>query len=72
MVHVDLHLARSLWSSASLLLSACNWGGKDDASDSGSTPPPATAPTRGQLLTKPAPLVKSYSTTDILALLGRK
>jgi hypothetical protein len=52
------------------LLSACNWGGKDDASDSGSTPPPATGPMRGQLLTKPAPLVKSYSTTDILALLG--
>ena len=56
-----------------LLLSACNWGGsKGDASDNNppTTTPPASAPTRGQLLTKPAPLVKSYSTTDVLALLG--
>lgn len=50
-----------------LLLGACG-GGKDDASDS--NPPPATTPQRGALLTKPAPLVKSYSTTDLLALLG--
>jgi hypothetical protein len=50
-----------------LLLSACNWGGKDDASDSG-TPP--TAPPRGALLVAPAPLVKSYSPNDLLALLG--
>lgn len=49
-----------------LLLSACNRGGKDDAPAT----PPATTPTRGTLLTKPAPLVKSYSTTDILGLLG--
>jgi pimeloyl-ACP methyl ester carboxylesterase len=58
-----------------VLLSAC--GGKDDASDStppATTPPPVTtpppAPVRGELLTKPAPLVKAYSTTDLLALLG--
>jgi Prolyl oligopeptidase family len=49
-----------------VLLSACNRGGKDDAPAT----PPATTPTRGTLLTKPAPLVKSYSTTDILGLLG--
>jgi len=63
-----LNLPRSFPLIVSLfLLSACNWGGKDDASDS---TPPAATPTRGQLLTKPAPLVKSYSTTDLLALLG--
>jgi hypothetical protein len=57
---------------AVLLLGAC--GGKDHASDSGSTAPPVTtppaAPQRGTLLTKPAPLVKSYSPTDLLALLA--
>jgi hypothetical protein len=54
-----------------LLLGACKWGGKDDASDS-SSPPPTTPsqPQRGALLTRPAPLVKSYSTSDLLALLG--
>ncbi len=52
------------------LLSACHGGGKDNASDSGSTTPPPTAPPRGELLTKPAPLVKSYSGTDILGLLS--
>ena len=55
-----------------LLLAACG-GGKDDASDTTpppTTPPPATTPTRGELLTKPAPLVKAYSTTDLLTLLG--
>jgi dipeptidyl aminopeptidase/acylaminoacyl peptidase len=51
-----------------LLLSACNFGSKDDASDS--TPPPASQPQRGALLVSPAPLVKSYSTSDLLALLG--
>src|ERR1700759_2131121 len=54
-----------------LLLSACNWGGKDDASDSGTPPPTQPAqPQRGALLTKPAPLVKSYSPDDLLALLA--
>lgn len=48
-----------------LALSACNFGSKDDASDS-----PASQPQRGALLVKPAPLVKSYSTGDLLALLG--
>src|SRR6202171_994439 len=48
-----------------LLLSAC--GGKDNASDS-STPP--SPPKRGALLISPAPLVKSYSTGDLLGLLG--
>src|ERR1700761_6131182 len=50
-----------------LFIGACHWGSKDDASD---TTPPASAPMRGQLLTKPAPLVKSYSPTDLLGLLG--
>ncbi len=51
-----------------LLLTACG-GGKDNASDSGSmTPPPI--PQRGALLIKPAPLVKSYSTSDLLGLLA--
>jgi hypothetical protein len=48
-----------------LLLSAC--GGKDNASDS-SMPP--SQPKRGALLISPTPLVKSYSTGDLLALLG--
>jgi len=65
-----LNLARTFPLIVSLLLvSACNWGGgKDDASDS--NPPPAAAPQRGELLTKPAPLVKSYSPADLLTLLG--
>jgi hypothetical protein len=48
-----------------LLLSACNSGGKDNASGSGSTPPQ-----RGALLTMPPTRLASYSTGDILALLG--
>jgi alpha/beta superfamily hydrolase len=51
-------------------LTACNWGGKDDASDPGTPPITPAPPQRGALLTKPAPLVKSYSTADLLALLG--
>jgi len=47
-----------------VLVTACG-GSKDDASDSNST-----QPQRGALLTKPVPLVKSYSTSDLLALLG--
>ena len=55
-----------------VLLSACNFGGKDSASDSNSTPTPApqTQPQRGALLTKPPALLASYSTGDLLALLG--
>jgi pimeloyl-ACP methyl ester carboxylesterase len=49
-----------------LTLGACG-GGKDNASDSS---PASVPPQRGALLTKPAPLVKSYSTADVLALLG--
>jgi hypothetical protein len=48
-----------------LLLSAC--GGKDNASDSST---PASQPKRGALLVSPTPLAKSYSTGDLLALLG--
>ena len=55
---------------ALLLLSACNWGGKDKASDSNPALAPQTQPQRGALLTKPPTLVRSYSTADLLALLG--
>ena len=48
-----------------LLLSAC--GGKDNASDFST---PQSQPKRGALLISPTPLVKSYSTGDLLALLG--
>jgi alpha/beta superfamily hydrolase len=51
-----------------LLLGACNWGGKDNAS--GSSTPPPSQPQRGTLLNKPPPLVQSYSTSDLLGLLG--
>jgi hypothetical protein len=53
-----------------LFVSACNWGGKDNASDSNPAPAPVTQPQRGSLLTKPPTLVQSYSTADLLALLG--
>jgi alpha/beta superfamily hydrolase len=49
-----------------LLLSAC--GGKDNASMP--TPAPQTQPQRGALLTKPPALLASYSTGDLLALVG--
>ncbi len=53
-----------------VLFGGCKWGGKDNASDSGSpSTPPATQPQRGALLTSPPPLVASYSTGDLLALL---
>lgn len=51
-------------------LGACHWGGKDNASDMGSSPAPASEPQRGSLLSAPPPLVKSYSISDLLALLG--
>jgi Prolyl oligopeptidase family len=51
-----------------LLLSACRFGSKDDASDP--TPPAAPPPQRGALLVSPAPRVESYSGSDLLELLG--
>jgi hypothetical protein len=53
---------------AAVLLSACK-GGKDNASDSNPTAP-ETQPQRGALLTTPPTRVASYSTTDLLGLLG--
>jgi hypothetical protein len=51
-------------------LAGCRWGGKDNASDSSSSPtPPASGPQRGDLLTSPPPLVASYSTDQVLAVL---
>jgi alpha/beta superfamily hydrolase len=50
-----------------LLFSAC--GGKDNASGFGSTPTPSQ-PQRGALLTTPPTRVASYSSGDILGLLG--
>jgi hypothetical protein len=47
------------------LLSACNFGGKDNASDSMPTPAPQTQPQRGALLSKPPTLLASYSTGDL-------
>jgi Prolyl oligopeptidase family len=60
-------LALMLVSTTLLLVSACHRS-SDNASDSGSgsTAPPQ----RGQLLTTPPPLLASYSTTDLLGLLG--
>jgi predicted esterase len=56
------------------LLGACHRG-SDDASDSGSgstsTPPTTPSqPQRGQLLTTPPVMLATYSTTDLLGLLG--
>jgi pimeloyl-ACP methyl ester carboxylesterase len=50
------------------LLTACHRG-SDNASGSGSMPTPST-PQRGQLLTTPPPMLASYSTADLLGLLG--
>jgi Prolyl oligopeptidase family len=52
------------WLAGAALLTACG-GGNDNGS-----PPAATAPTRGQLLNSPPPLLASYSTSDLLSKLG--
>lgn len=53
-----------------LLLSACGGGSKD--SGSGSMPPPMapSQPQRGELLKTPPARLASYSTTDLLGILG--
>jgi hypothetical protein len=53
---------------ALLLLSACGGGSMSDSSSAmGGTPPP---PTEGQLLTNPPMKLASYSTSDLLSMLG--
>ena len=53
----------------SLVLSACGGSDNNSGSGMGTTLPPAT-PARGTLLQIPPALLKSYSTSDLVALLG--
>ncbi|HXR90760.1 MAG TPA: lipase family protein [Steroidobacteraceae bacterium] len=50
-----------------LLLSACGGGGSMSGSSSAMAPPP---PTEGQLITNPPMKLASYSTSDLLSMLG--